>query len=94
MLRNLRPSPIAACLCVALTGPLLYAPSANAETTPAPATGSDAAPASPADACRNDLKNFSQQMEKDGFWVAGKTVSATPWARPAMGFTKREIIGE
>ena len=75
MPRILRLSPIATCLYFALAGPLLAAPNANANTTTPPATGSDTAPASSADACRNDLKNFSQQMEKDGYWVAGEGYS-------------------
>ena len=56
-------------------GPLLAAPTANANATPTPATGSDAAPVKSADACRNDLKTFSQQMAKDGYWVAGEGYS-------------------
>ncbi len=72
MPRNLHLSPIATCLYFALAGPLLAAPSANADTTTPPATGGDTAPASSADACRNDLKSFSQQMDKDGYWVAGE----------------------
>jgi sporulation protein YlmC with PRC-barrel domain len=75
MPRSLRLSPIATCLYFALTGPLLAAPTANANATPPPATGSDAAPAKSADACRNDLKDFSHQMEKDGYWVAGEGYS-------------------
>ncbi len=75
MPRSLRLSPIATCLYIALTGPLLAAPTANADTTPPPATGSDTAPAKSADACRSDLKKFSHQMEKDGYWVAGEGYS-------------------
>ena len=71
MPRNLRLSPIATCLCFGLAGPLLAVPSANADTMTPPATAADTAPTSSADVCRNDLKNFSQQMEKDGYWVAG-----------------------
>jgi len=62
---------IATCLYFALAGPLLAAPTVNADSTPAPASGSDTAPAKFAEACRNDLKNFSLQMDKDGYWVAG-----------------------
>ena len=75
MPRSLHLSPIATCLYFALMGPLLAAPTANANATPTPATGSDAAPVKSADACRNDLKTFSQQMAKDGYWVAGEGYS-------------------
>jgi len=73
MPRSLRLSPIATCLYFALTAPLLAAPTTNADTAaaPAPATGGDTASAKSADACRSDLKTFSQQMQKDGYWVAG-----------------------
>ena len=67
MPRSLRLSSIATCHYFALTSPLLAAPTANADTTTPPATGSDTAPAKSADACRSDLKDFSQQMERDGY---------------------------
>jgi len=75
MPRNLRLSPIVACLCLAVRGPLLAAPTAETETASLPARGGDADAARSADACRNDLKNFSQQMAKDGYWVAGEGYS-------------------
>ena len=75
MPRSLRLSSIATCLYFALTGPLLAAPTANANATPPPATGSDTAPANSADGCRSDLKDFSHRMEKDGYWVAGEGYS-------------------
>jgi sporulation protein YlmC with PRC-barrel domain len=53
-----------------MTGSLLAAPTANADATATPATGSDATLAKSAEACRSDLKNFSQQMAKGGYWVA------------------------
>jgi len=61
---------VATCFYVTMTGSLLAAPTANADATGTPATGTDAALAKPADACRSDLKNFSQQMAKGGYWVA------------------------
>ena len=61
---------VATCFYVATTGSLLAAPTANADATATPATGIDAASAKSADACRSDLKNFSQQMAKGGYWVA------------------------
>ena len=61
---------VATCFYVTMTGSLLAAPTANAEATATPATGTDAALAKSADACRSDLKNFSQQMAKGGYWVA------------------------
>ncbi|RBP18349.1 sporulation protein YlmC with PRC-barrel domain [Roseiarcus fermentans] len=75
MTRNLRLRPILACLCLFATGPLLAAPTAGTETANPPATGSAASPAGSADACRKDLKTFSQQMAKDGYWVAGEGYS-------------------
>ena len=72
MPRSLCLGPIATCLYVALTGSLLAAPTANADATATPATGTDTALAKSADACRSDLKNFSQQMAKGGYWVAGE----------------------
>ena len=70
MPRSLRLGPIATCLYAALTGPFLAASTASADTSATPATGTDTALAKSADACRSDLKNFSQQMEKGGYWVA------------------------
>jgi len=61
---------VATCFYVAMTGSLLAAPTANADATATPATGTDTAPAKSADVCRNDLKNFSQQMAKGGYWAA------------------------
>jgi hypothetical protein len=88
MPRSLRLSSIATCLCLALTGPLLVAPTANADTTTALATESDSALAKSADACPNDLKVSIRQMEEDGYWVVGEaTVSAILWARPALECT-------
>lgn len=75
MPRSLRLRPIATCLYLVLTSPLLAAPTANPNATPPPATGSDTAPANSADGCRSDLKDFVHQMEKDGYWVAGEAYS-------------------
>jgi len=61
---------VATCFYVAMTGSVLAAPTANADATATPASGTDAALAKSADACRSDLKNFSQQMAKGGYWVA------------------------
>ena len=75
MPRNLRFSPIGTCLYFALTVPLLAAPTASSDVTPPPSGEGDTASARDADVCRNDLKNFSQQMAKDGYWVAGEGYS-------------------
>jgi len=94
MPRTPRLGPIAACFCFALTGPLPAAPTANADMTTAPASGSDTALAEPADACRNDLETFSRQMDNDGDRVAGDGYSL---GRPegAAGFrTHGGMIGE
>jgi len=70
MPRSVCLSVVATCFHVAMTGSLLAAPTANADATATPATGSDATLAKSAEACRSDLKNFSQQMAKGGYWVA------------------------
>ena len=75
MTRNLRLRPVLACLCLCASAPLLAAPTAGSETANSAATNADAAPAGSADTCRNDLKAFSQQMAKDGYWVAGEGYS-------------------
>ena len=75
MTRNLPLLPISTCLYFALTGPLLAAQAANTDATSPPATESEMAAAKSADVCRNDLKTFTSQMEKDGYWVAGEGYS-------------------
>ena len=71
MTRNLPLLPISTCLYFALMGPLLAAPAGNTDATSPPATESEMAAAKSADVCRDDLKTFTGQMEKDGYWVAG-----------------------
>jgi hypothetical protein len=70
MPRSVCRGPVATCSYVAMTGSLLAAPTGNADATATPATGTDTALAKSADACRGELKNFSQQMAKGGYWVA------------------------
>ncbi len=68
MTRKLPLGPIAGCVYFTLMGPLLAAQPANTEATNSPAAGSDMAASKSADVCRNDLKAFNSQMEKDGYW--------------------------
>jgi sporulation protein YlmC with PRC-barrel domain len=75
MTRNLPLLPISTCIYFALIGPLLAAQAANTDTANPPATESDMAAVKAADVCRNDLKTFTSQMEKDGYWVAGEGYS-------------------
>jgi len=90
MPRRLCIRPIAACLYVALTGPVLAAPAANADAAATPVTGTDTALAKSADACRSDLKNFTQQMTKGGYWVADDADSlGYPVGAPGEGMDGR-----
>jgi sporulation protein YlmC with PRC-barrel domain len=75
MRRHLRFNAILACLCLAAAGPARAGSIADSNATSPPAGGEDAATAKSADVCRIDLKNFSQQMAKDGYWVAGEGYS-------------------
>ena len=75
MPRHLHLSSIGTCLYFALTVPLLAGPTASSDATNPPAGGSDTASGAAGAGCRNDLKTFSQQMAKDGYWVAGEGYS-------------------
>jgi sporulation protein YlmC with PRC-barrel domain len=75
MTRNLALLPVSTCLYFALIGPLLAAQTANTDTANPPAPESNMATAKAADVCRDDLKTFTSQMEKDGYWVAGEGYS-------------------
>ena len=72
MTRKLPLGPIAGCVYFTLMGPLLAAQPANTEATNSTAAESDMAAPKSADVCRNDLKAFNGQMEKDGYWYAGE----------------------
>ncbi len=64
--------PLAGCLYLALTGPLLAAQPPIADAPNPSAAAPDMTAAKTADVCRNDLKTFDSQMEKDGYWLAGE----------------------
>ncbi len=94
MTRNVPLLPISTCLYFALMSPLLAAQPANTDTANPPATESDMAAAKSADVCRNDLKTFTSQMEKDGYWVAGDGYSLG-YPMGAAGFgMDRGMYGE
>ena len=94
MTRNVPLLPISTCLYFALISPLLAAQPANTDTANPPATESDMAAAKSADVCRNDLKTFTSQMEKDGYWVAGDGYSLG-YPMGAAGFgMDRGMYGE
>ena len=82
MTRNLSLLPISTCLYVALISPLLAAQTANTDTAN-PATESDMAAATAADVCRDDLKAFTSQMEKDG--LLGRRRGLQPWLSHGRG---------
>jgi len=63
--------PLAACLFLALTSPLLAAQPAAVDAPPPPAADKIAISEKAAGVCAADLKAFDGQMEKDGYWVAG-----------------------
>ena len=68
MTRKLPLGPIAGCVYFTLMGPLLAAQPANTEPKNSTAAESNMAASKSADVCRNDLKAFNSQMEKDGYW--------------------------
>ena len=68
MTRKLPLGPIAGCVYFTLMGPLLAAQPANTEPKNSTAAESTMAASKSADVCRNDLKAFNSQMEKDGYW--------------------------
>ena len=65
MIRNTGTATLALCSLLASGPPLLAA-------TPAPApTAGAAAPAHPAERCLADVRSFSEQMSKNGYWLGG-----------------------
>jgi hypothetical protein len=72
MTRKLPLGPIAGCVYFTLMGPLLAAQPANTEATNSTGAESDTAASKSADVCRNDLKAFNSQMEKDGYWYTAE----------------------
>ena len=68
MTRKLPLGPIAGCVYFTLMGPLLAGQPANTEATNSTAAESNMAAPKSADVCRNDLKAFNSQKEKDGYW--------------------------
>ena len=72
MTRKLPLGPIAGCVYFTLMGPLLAAQPANTEATNSTGAESDMAASKSADVCRNDLKAFNSEMEKDGYWYTAE----------------------
>jgi len=72
MTRKLPLGSIAGCVYFTLMGPLLAAQPANTEATNTTAAESDMTAPKSADVCRNDLKVFNSQMEKDGYWYTAE----------------------
>ena len=94
MTRKLPLGSIAGCVYFTLMGPLLAAQPANTEATNSTAAESDMAAPKSADACRNDLKAFDSQMEKDGYWYRPRAMAlAIPWAPLASECTGIGIQG-
>ena len=61
-----------ACLCLALTAPLLAAQPATTSTESHPSSSEAKASAiKPAEKCLADLRAFDSHMEKDGYWLGG-----------------------
>ncbi len=65
-------SSVAAWCCLGLVGRSFAAPPAAvvAAANPAPDVKTDTA-AAPADVCLTDIRAFSEQMQKDGYWLGG-----------------------
>jgi sporulation protein YlmC with PRC-barrel domain len=77
-------SSAAACLCFGLVTPLHAAPPAVAGTAPpSSAAPSLTAAPKPAEVCLADLRTFSSQMQKDGYWFGG---SGDGYGYPMAGY--------
>jgi sporulation protein YlmC with PRC-barrel domain len=72
MAHPFRPRPLAALIYLTLSGPLLAAQPAVAETGSSPPTETAVDAASAASVCRDDIKSFDSQMTKDGYWRSGE----------------------
>jgi sporulation protein YlmC with PRC-barrel domain len=70
------------CLGLVASGFAAPPPAAVAASKPAPADKTDAAVV-PAKACLTDIKAFSDQMQKDGYWLGG---SAYGYGYPLDGY--------
>jgi len=84
MKRSILLSSVAAWCCLGLVGPGFAAPppAAVAAASPAPEVRTDAA-ARPAEVCLTDIRAFSDQMQKGGYWLGG---SAYGYGYPLDGY--------
>ena len=83
MTRSILAGSVAACICLGLTVPLLAAePTATGATNSPRASAKTAAGIKPAEKCLTDLRAFSGEMEKDGYWLGGSGYS---YGYPMMG---------
>ncbi len=64
-------SSVAACFCLTIATPLLAAQPSAADTANAPSGGKSVASPKPAEKCLSDIRAFSSQMQKDGYWLGG-----------------------
>lgn len=84
MKRSILVSSVAACFCLGLASPLLAAEPSATGAVNAPSSGQkSAAVTKPAEKCLSDLRAFSSQMEKDGYWLGG---SAYGYGYPMSGY--------
>jgi hypothetical protein len=84
MKRSILLSSVSAWCCLGLVAPGFAAPppATVAAANPAPAEKTDAA-ARPAELCLTDIRAFSEQMQKDGYWLGG---SAYGYGYPLDGY--------
>jgi len=85
MIRSTSMATLAICSCLGSFTPLLAAPPATTLTPPSPpaAVGTHAALPQPAEKCLGDVRAFSGQMSKDGYWLGG---SGYGYGYPMGGF--------
>lgn len=84
MKRSILLSSVTACCCLGLAASGFAAPppATVAAATPAAVDKADAA-ARPAELCLSDIRAFSEQMQKDGYWLGG---SAYGYGYPLDGY--------
>lgn len=72
MKRSTLTGSVAACILFGLAVPLLAAPPAATSTgSSAPASAEKVAATKPAEKCLSDLRAFSGELEKSGYWLGG-----------------------
>ena len=73
MIRSTSTATLAICSLLASLTPLLAAPPAPAPVPPGPSptAGAEAASAPPAEKCLGDVKAFTGQMSREGYWLGG-----------------------